>query len=66
MRRYRRWKRRPGWRRSTAMSAASGQPRSSLGLGRKEVVLNDPSSPWTFMVHARGRVEDSLAALERC
>ena len=37
-----------------------------VGLGRKEVVLNDPSSPWTFMVHARGRVEDSLAALERC
>jgi adenylate cyclase len=37
-----------------------------VGLGRKEVVLNDPSSPWTFMVDARGRVEDSLAALERC
>jgi hypothetical protein len=37
-----------------------------VGLGRKEVVLNDPSSPWTYMVDVRGRADHSLAALERC
>lgn len=35
-------------------------------LGRNDVVLNNPSSPWAFMIGARGRIEEGLATIERC
>jgi TolB-like protein/Tfp pilus assembly protein PilF len=37
-----------------------------IGLGRKEILLSDPASSWTYMVGAVRDVDDGIAALERC
>ena len=37
-----------------------------IGLGRTEVVLSDPASPWAFMVGAVRGGEEGVDALERC